>query len=238
MNDSTRFELVLRKVKSLYGSGTSAGTIQFMAFCEYVVSLQQKLLNERWEELAEILSNPPELDSTLYMHEAVDLEVQRIHAINLNHVIQANIRQALEEGDISGDVDQLDISSMEYANLEECITHAVKHITSLDGKSKSLLKSARYVYLVRETAATCTSNFESLIDVISKEKVDAVDVEAKDELALVYHYVQNLIARRALRSELKQGCIDGTFEELNLENGKFERFAASYRRNVAWLSIS
>ena len=69
MNDSTRFELVLRKVKSLYGSGTSAGTIQFMAFCEYVVSLQQKLLNERWEELAEILSNPPELDSTLYMHE-------------------------------------------------------------------------------------------------------------------------------------------------------------------------
>ena len=59
--------------------------------------------------------------------------------------------------------------------------------------------------------------FESLIDVISKEKVDAVDVEAKDELALVYHYVQNLIARRALRSELKQGCIDGFSEELTLK---------------------
>ena len=215
--DSTRFELVLRKVKSLYGSGTSVETIQFMAFCEYVVSLQQKLLNERWEELAEILSNPPELDSTVRMHEAVNLEVQRIHIINLNHIIQANIRQALEEGDISGDVDQLDISSMEYTKLEKCISHSVKHITALDGKSKSLLKSARYVYLVRETAGTCTNNFESLIDVISKEKVDAVDVEAKDELALVYHYVQNLIARRALRSELRQGCIGGTYEELNLE---------------------
>ena len=65
----------------------------------------------------------------------------------------------MEQGDITGDVNQLDISSLDYNNLEDCIARAVKNISHLDKKSKSLLQSARYVHLVRETAGSTTDKF-------------------------------------------------------------------------------
>jgi hypothetical protein len=134
VEDEKSFQIALRKIKVSHGSGTSAATVGLVAFCEYIVLLKERLLGERWEELADALSNPPLDESATELHVVVESEIQRITEISLNYIIQRDIKNALEQGDITGDVNQLDISSLDYSNLEDCIARAVKKISHLDKK--------------------------------------------------------------------------------------------------------
>eukprot|EP00945_MAST-04E_sp_MAST-4E-sp1_P007366 g7366.t1 len=132
------------------------------------------------------------------------------------YVLSIPLGNALEEGGAAGDLDSFDISPITTENIEEAIVFAVEHFSLLFEHSQSLLKTARYVCLVRKSLI---EDSESLVipDIVTKSRVDNMDIEARDELVYVYHHARNVKAQSALTRSLSKGRIQGTFDNLVLD---------------------
>ena len=214
--DDTKLEPAFRNAKVVHGGGTSEEAQAIVQMTEYVLSIRSLQHGNRWDDLERSLEERPTYPPHISIPPTFETEIFRISTISINHQVGLALGNALEEGGAAGDLDSFDISPITTENIEEAIVFAVEHFSLLFEHSQSLLKTARYVCLVRKSLI---EDSESLVipDIVTKSRVDNMDIEARDELVYVYHHARNVKAQSALTRSLSKGRIQGTFDNLVLD---------------------
>ena len=214
--DDTLLEPAYRSAKNDHKGGTSDKARLYVEMTGFIISIRSLAQEGRWGDLQNALLSKPMSTVHVKMHSMIDKEFTRISTLSINRQIQTSLHTALEEGGPSGELNDLDTSSIELGTLEKSIAFAVKHLEELETANISLLRTARYVHTVRSLMKKApTSN--DLPKLVSKEKVDSMDLEARDELILVYHHACNLKASESLKKGLMNGTVEGTYVELNTD---------------------